>query len=247
MKSQNNFGGMRTEYESARRGYPQEVYNYIHNLLGRYSALVLDLGCGTGISSRELKENGFEVVGADKDEAMIETARERSPEIKYVAASADHLPFPDREFDIVTAFTAFHWFNDEKSLNEIKRVLKKGGVFFAALKGNRQSEETKAFRNGYTAIFKKYAGQDFDKTKEHFKTDIMSNIFGNITEKSFYVDERYTVENALVLIRSISLWNLISEADKPKLMEEMKEFYEKNLIDGFVVRNREIFTLSGIK
>lgn len=247
MRPENNFGGLRTEYESARRGYPREVYDYLHTLLGKKKPTILDLGCGTGISSRELKENGFDVTGADKDEAMIGVARERSPEIKYVVATADQLPFTDGEFDAVTAFTSFHWFNDEKSLTEISRVLKNGGVFFAALKSNRRNEETEEFRKGYTAILKKYAGNNFDSVKEHFRTDFVERLFENVTKKSFYVDERYSVEDALTLIRSQSLWNLVSDEDKPKFLSEMKNFYEKHLVDGSVVRNREIFVLSGVK
>lgn len=248
MQPSNNFGILRDEYNTARRGYPLEVYTYLQSLIeAEKSHTTLDLGCGTGISTRELIEMGFDVIGADKDAAMVEVAQKHSPSTKFVVATADRLPFSDNEFDIVTAFTAFHWFNNQESLTEIRRVLKPGGIFFAALKGNQQSEETKAFRRGYRDILKKYAGENFDSTKEHFRTDIYKNIFSDVKEKSFYVDERYTVKEALVLIRSLSLWNLVSEENKSKLIAEMEEFYQKNLIDGFVVRAREIFTLAGMK
>lgn len=247
MKPSNNFGILRDEYNTARRGYPIEVYAYLHELVEAENPHTLDLGCGTGISTRELIESGFDMIGADKDAAMLEVAQKHSPNIKFVVATADQLPFSDNEFDIITAFTAFHWFNNQESLTEIRRVLKPGGVFFAALKSNKQSEETRVFRRGYTDILKKYAGENFDSTKEHFKTETFKNIFSYVKEKSFYVDERYTVEDALLLIRSLSLWNLVPEEDKPKFIAEMKEFYEQNLIDGFVVRAREISILAGIK
>lgn len=247
MKPSNNFGILRDEYNTARRGYPVEVYTYLHTLAEIGTPHTLDLGCGTGISTRELIESGFDMIGADKDASMLEIAQKHSPNIRFVVATADQLPFSDNEFDIITAFTAFHWFNNQESLTEMHRALKPGGVFFAALKSNQQSEETRAFRRGYTDILKKYAGENFDSTKEHFKTEIFKKIFGDVKEKSFYVDEHYTVEEALALIRSLSLWNLVSEENKPRFIAEMKEFYEQNLIDGFVVRAREISTLAGVK
>jgi len=247
MKQQNTFGHMHAEYSAARRGYPSEVYEYLLKLIRTDRPRTLDVGCGTGISTRELQQHGFQVAGADKETEMINAAREQSSEIEYVVAPADTLPFDSESFNLVTAFTAFHWFNDEKSLTEIRRVLKTGGGFFVALKGNREDEESVTFRAGYRTIMKRYGGEKHDKTQEHFRTDIVKSLFSDIREKSFYVDEKYTVDNALTLVRSLSVWNLISEENKPKLLEELQSFYNEHLIDGFVVRRREIFTLFGTK
>lgn len=235
---------MSIEYEKARRGYPDKVYEYLKSLIKTDMPTTLDVGCGTGISTRELRRHLFEVIGSDKDDVMICTARKNSPEISYVIAPANKLPFDSKKFDIVTAFTAFHWFNNEESLDEIKRVLKTDGIFFAALKTNRK-DENEDFRKGYISILKKYAGDNFDTTKNHFNKDfLIKSGFSEITERSFPVDEQYSVEEALTLIRSLSLWNLVDENKKPEMLKEMKEFYEGHLINGFVVRSREISTIT---
>lgn len=247
MTVQNSFGHMSAEYSAARRGYPIEVYEYLLQSVGTHNPKTLDVGCGTGISTRELRQNGFQVIGADKETQMIDTARAQSPDIEYVVASANSLPFESDSFDLVGAFTAFHWFNNESSLAEIRRVLKSGGHFFAALKGNRESEESKPFRTGYKAIMKKYAGEEYDGTKEHFRTEIVESLFSDMRKKSFYVDERYTVDDALTLARSLSIWNLISEENRPAFIEELRSLYQENLVDGYVVRQREIFTLLATK
>lgn len=243
----NNFGALSQEYRAARRGYPKAVYDYLCALCTTTTPRVLDIGCGTGISTRELKACGFDVVGVDKDQTMVRAAQGYADAIQYIVAPAHQLPFPEKSFDIVTAFTAFHWFNDEESLQEMKRVLKPGGVFFAALKGNRQDEETRAFHEGYMRILKKYAGENFDSTKRHFDTYPLRKLFSNVEEKSFLNDERYSVAEALLLVQSLSLWHLVTDTDKPKLLGELNGYYEKNLIDGYVVRAREIFTLAGKK
>jgi len=118
MQPSNNFGILRNEYDTARRGYPVEVYTYLHTLAKAENPHTLDLGCGTGISTRELIESGFDVVGADKDAAMVEVAQKHCPNINFFVATADRLPFSDNEFDIITAFTAFHWFNNQESLTD---------------------------------------------------------------------------------------------------------------------------------
>ena len=247
MQPENNFGILSSEYKAARRGYPSDVYGYIEFLINKEHSLTLDLGCGTGISTRELKECGFAVTGADKDVAMLAVAREENDGITYVEASAESLPFPDTYFDIVTAFTAFHWFNALEPLAEIKRVIKSGGLFFAALKGNQETDEAKEFNREYQTILRKYAGQNFDSTYKHFDKKNLEELFENVTEKSFPIDEKYTIENALTLLRSLSLWNLVPEEEKKNLLDEMRVFYQSRLVDGFVVRKREIFTIAAWK
>lgn len=242
MINQNNFGLMSNEYNLARKGYPKEVFEYLKSLTQEKKPKVLDIGCGTGISTRQLKEYSFDVIGSDKDKDMIEIAIHNNPEIQYVVAPADNLPFESEQFDIVTAFTAFHWFNDEESLSEVKRILKKDGIFFAALKTNRNDESE------YFSILQKYAGDNFDTTKNHFnKENLIKLRFLNIQEKSFPFDEQYTVDGALTLIRSLSLWNLVPENKKSEMLEELKEFYEKNLINGVVIRNREVSIITTFK
>jgi len=56
------------------------------------------------------------------------------------------------------------------------------------------------------------------------------------------VDENYTVEEALTLLKSLSIYNLIEEDKKPEMLKEMKAFYESHLVNGFVLRSRKIST-----
>lgn len=238
---------MSTEYNTARRGYPLEVFEYLKSIIKKDRPITLDIGCGTGISTRQLKQCAFEVTGADKDSLMIDVAMKQTADIPYVIAPANKLPFEPNKFDLVTAFTAFHWFNNEESLSEIKRAMKKDGIFFAALKTNRK-DENEDFKKGYYSILKKYAGHSFDATKNHFKKEFINKAgFLGIAERSFYVDEKYTVEEALILLKTLSLWNLVKENKRSGMLKEMKEFYENHLINGFVIRSREISTITAYK
>ena len=60
-------------------------------------ASVLDAGCGTGRVAIELAGRGIEVVGVDVDESMLATARQRAPQLEWIAADLTELDL--RELD----------------------------------------------------------------------------------------------------------------------------------------------------
>ncbi len=249
MNTRNNFGVLGSSYDSARRGYPQEVYDYLKSFTKVSNPRTLDIGCGTGLATRELQKNGFEVIGLDKDEIMIETAKKYGKDIPYSVAKAEQLPFEGDTFDIVTAFTAFHWFTHKKAVNEIKRVLKDGGIFFAALKDNRyDNEHAKAQQQDYQTILRKYVGDKYNSANNYNPEKILAECgFKNLTEEEFPVDEYYSIEDALVLIQSLSYWNLVAEDKRQVMLEELRQMYSNYLVDGKVIRYREISTMIGFK
>ncbi|WP_171246556.1 class I SAM-dependent methyltransferase [Isoptericola sediminis] len=91
---------------------------------------ILDVGCGTGPLTAELRDRGAEVTGLDGSPAMIELAREHLGDDVplHVADLAEPLPFADDTFDDVVASLVLHYLEDWAGpLAEIKRVLKPGG------------------------------------------------------------------------------------------------------------------------
>jgi SAM-dependent methyltransferase len=94
----------------------------------------LDLGCGEGRLSRDLKKLGHVVVGIDASERMVLAARERNSEIDVQWADAAALPFSDAEFDLVVAFMSLQDIDDFASaIREAGRVLEAGGRFCLAI------------------------------------------------------------------------------------------------------------------
>ena len=99
---------------------------------------ILDCGCGTGNNLSMLRQHG-DASGIDITWSGLAYARSRG-ERRVAQASATSLPFPDREFDLVTSFDVLYAFDDKMerdALNEMYRVLRPGGqvlVNVAALK-----------------------------------------------------------------------------------------------------------------
>lgn len=89
---------------------------------------ILDIAAGTGTSSAALAKTGATVIAADFSPGMIEEGRKRHPNIEFVEADAEKLPFGDNEFDAVTISFGLRNINDPKAaLGEMYRVLKPGG------------------------------------------------------------------------------------------------------------------------
>ena len=83
---------------------------------------LLDVGCGTGVSS----DFNCHVTGIDPSKKLIEIAKRNFPEKTFIEASAEHIPFENESFDIVISLTAIQNFaNMTKGLAEIKRVGKR--------------------------------------------------------------------------------------------------------------------------
>ena len=88
---------------------------------------VLDIGCGTGLSSIL----GCEITGIDCCDEMIEKSRKR---INAMKGFAEELPFPDKSFDAVICVTALHNFSDiNAAIIEMRRV-SRGKIAISALK-----------------------------------------------------------------------------------------------------------------
>ena len=96
--------------------------------------LTLDVGCGEGRLSRDLKEQGHDVIGVDASETVIEAAREIDLESDYIIADAAALPFPDGHADLVVAFMTLMDVDDMPgTVRELARVLEPGGRLALAI------------------------------------------------------------------------------------------------------------------
>ncbi len=89
----------------------------------------LEVGCGLGYFSQEAKKRGAKVTGIDIGKKLIARCRKEIPGGRFIVASADKLPFANNSFDIVLCTEVIEHVNKPlKTISEIKRVVKPGGV-----------------------------------------------------------------------------------------------------------------------
>jgi SAM-dependent methyltransferase len=119
-------------------------YRYHYHLAELFSRLrgsrgkLLEVGCGIGVDSIQLARCGFDVTAVDLTENALAVAREfaahRGADIDFRLGNAEGLEFADESFDVVYSFGVLHHTPDiEKSVAEVRRVLKPGGTAYVML------------------------------------------------------------------------------------------------------------------
>ena len=96
---------------------------------------ILDVGCGGGILAEEFSAAGLNVIGIDPSSESLRTAekhaRENRLDIQYLKGSGEEIPMLDETFRLAYCCDVLeHVKNLPKTISEIARVLKPGGVFF---------------------------------------------------------------------------------------------------------------------
>ncbi len=214
-----DFGSEAEHYAAGRRGYPDTVFYYLKTFIQEKDP-ILDLGCGTGIATRQLARHDFEdVQGADQDERMLEEARE-NPQYKhilYFQAKAEELPFVRGQFKAITCFSSFHWFTNDKAIAEIKRVLKRNGVLFIvnkkdnpSLKGEIEAKVEAELNVKFPKVIT--TDEEVSVLKDHFELQPV---------RKFPGEDLYTLNEAVEYINSTSFWAAIPEDRRKNILDKI--------------------------
>ncbi|HEU4478010.1 MAG TPA: class I SAM-dependent methyltransferase [Pyrinomonadaceae bacterium] len=123
-----------------------DIYLFDQLLKGRLvpGMRVLDAGCGSGRNLVYFLKSGYEVFAVDESEQAIETLRQLAarlaphlPRENFKADPVEMMRFGDTEFDAVLSSAVLHFARNEQHwmamVQEMWRVLKPGGIFFARL------------------------------------------------------------------------------------------------------------------
>ncbi len=128
------FSGFADVYDRYRPAPPAALAA----LLSRYAhvarpQLVVDLGSGTGLSTRYWADKAERVIGIDPTADMRHQAEAQStaPNIAYHQGFSHTTGLPDHCADIVTCAQALHWMEPQATFLEAARILRPGGVFAA--------------------------------------------------------------------------------------------------------------------
>ena len=126
--AQRGFDTEASTYDRTRPSYPSEAVAWMVEQLGiGPGSLVVDLAAGTGKLTTLLAPTGATLVAVEPVEGMRRLLRTALSAVPAIAATAEELPFAASSVDAVTVAQAFHWFDAERALPEIRRVLRPGG------------------------------------------------------------------------------------------------------------------------
>jgi SAM-dependent methyltransferase len=137
------YNGLGQEYYEMRKG---KKFPYFYNeltespttfkLLGNVKGKkILDLGCGPGFHLSKIIKLKAKVKGIDISEELVKIAKKQNPPIEIKLGDiTKKLPYKDLEFDaVISSLVLGHIANWNCVLNEVKRILKKDGIFIFSL------------------------------------------------------------------------------------------------------------------
>jgi SAM-dependent methyltransferase len=124
------FDSQGADYERFRPDYPptlyQQIFDFAHFGPGGMQ-LAVDIGCGTGQVTKILSQYFKKVKGFDPSTKMLENAI-KAENICYALGTCDKIDVASASVDLLTSAQAAHWFDLPKFYQELKRVLRPGGV-----------------------------------------------------------------------------------------------------------------------
>ncbi len=163
---------------------------------GIAKGIVADLGCGTGAMTRRLAKSGYDMIGIDLSEEMLEIAREKSED------SILYLHQDMREFELfgtvsamISVCDSLNYILEEEELLQVFKLvnnyLERDGIFLFDL-----------------------------NTEYYYKTVLADNVFAQNLEDCSYIWENYYDEENLVNEYDITIYEKNEDSDQYKRFEE---------------------------
>jgi ubiquinone/menaquinone biosynthesis C-methylase UbiE len=207
------FGPVAEVYDRARPSYPESAATW---LTGPRSCTVLELGAGTGKLTEVMHRAGHDVLATDPDPRMLALLRAHAP-VRHVVAAAEHIPLRSRSVDVVVCGQSFDWFDHDRALAEIARVLRPDGVL--ALAWNTYDTSIPWVRR-LKQLLAPHVSDDARVLPLK-----QTPYFGFVEEKQFRFWQTHTAASLADLTRSISRVADMGGAERERVLAEVEALY----------------------
>lgn len=238
-----DYTGRAESYAAGRSEYPPEVIDFILEHCGlKAGDLLIDIGSGTGISSRAFSRRGLKVIGIEPSADMRRQAQLANDQLKesneelpvYKEGSGDKFDTPDHCADAVLAAQSFHWCDPEKALPEFARVLKPGGWVVLLWNPLDQSDQ---FTRDYADLMRKYCHGLMDNELMHLTAGVpllKHNLF--VEQNKFVFVKKQMMSEEDLCRRSLSdLYAHTDSQAREEWLKQLNSLHNKFQENGSIV------------
>ncbi|WP_109314251.1 class I SAM-dependent methyltransferase [Pseudovibrio ascidiaceicola] len=228
------FSGLQKIYDQARPRYPLDALNHIVDRLaasrGVEQGCLLDVGCGTGILTRQLLELslGSKFTGCDVNEDMLSQAKaiDKAGEISWHQSAAEELPFKDNAFHLITVAQAAQWFDRPKFYKEARRVLTSQGCL-VIIENNRQLEGS-AFMHAYETLIETHnSGYSRDYRRFDYAQEMQTAGFANANVRLFPWSRSMSHQDFVEMAKSSSKVQAAIKASNGVFLIELDQILQR--------------------
>lgn len=159
LKPTERFSSRVEDYKKYRPHYPREVVDTLREECGLDpSALIADIGSGTGCLTELFLEYGNSVFAVEPNCDMREAGRQllgKYPEFQSIDGTAESTTLCDQSVNFVVSGQAFHWFDRKAAHSEFLRILKPGG--WVMIVWNDRDRTVTPFMRAYDQLLNTYS------------------------------------------------------------------------------------------
>jgi SAM-dependent methyltransferase len=236
------FSGLASLYSQYRPAYPAAAIDFVISHCGLSDRSVLvDVGCGTGISTRLFAARGIQVIGIEPNadmrrQAETEPVPAGAPHPTYQEGRAEATGLPDASADAVVAAQAFHWFDPEPALREFHRILKQHGC--AVLLWN-QRDESDPFTRAYGAGVRQLSNAETIEPYHGIGDALLTSPLFQEGERTFFPNEQILDEASLLGRAFSASYAPRGATAAQRYAEELREIFGRFQKDGQVTLRYE--------
>jgi len=221
-----SFGAAAAAYAEHRPGYAEAAVRWaLGPVSDRQPTRAADVGAGTGKLTATLVSLGAEVTAVEPDPQMLAELRRTMPAVRSVPGSAEEIPLPDASLDAVLAGQAMHWFDMNRALPEIARVLRPGGVLAGLW---NVDDDRVGWVAGLAEISKRKSSITLTRWREGARQSrqerLVSDLFEAAEVAEFGHGQVRTADSLLATIGTHSHLLVMDEAERVALLARVGDF-----------------------
>jgi SAM-dependent methyltransferase len=220
-----SFGAVAQAYEQLRPGYPQAAVRWALAGADPAGLRVLDLGAGTGKLTAALTALGATVTAIEPDASMLAELRRLYPGVETASGSAEAIGLPDASVDAVVCGQAMHWFDMDRAVPEIARVLVPGGPVAGLWNADDDRAEWvsglhERSRGASAPALSRRRSELASFDPRQFGTQL----FGAVERAEFEHEQPHTADSLLALMGTHSQFLVMPEGQRGALLAQVRDY-----------------------